>query len=226
MADDREFWDQLIRERGPRAFDTYESHASSLAKAQREVDTFLVSHMHGVTRGSILEIGCGRGRMTQVLADLFETVVALDISTEATSRCRALVGASNVLVVVGDHRTVAAMPTSSFDVVFSYATFQHISSGTALRSYVASAARLVNPKGIALLQLRQPGWKARIVDFVAFARRAHSHKTWSRSWRGQVLDEKETERIVLSTRPGATVSTFQSAFVAGTPRHLWTEIRP
>ena len=141
-----------------RAFDTYESSAS-FAKAHQEIDNLLVSHIAGITRRSILEIGCGRGRMTQVLADLFETVVALDISPEATSRCRAFVGASNVLVVLGDDRTVAAMPSGSFDVVFSYATFQHISGGSALRAYITSAARLIDPNGIALLQLRQPGWR-------------------------------------------------------------------
>jgi len=154
--------------------------------------------------------------MTLALADLFETVVALDISREATSRCRACVRASNVLIVLGDDRTVAAMPNGSFDVVFSYATFQHVSSRSALRSYIASAARLVGTEGIALLQLRQPGWKARAVDSAAFVRRSHSHKTWSRSWRGHALDKKGIESIVRSTSPGATVSTYPDAVVAGT----------
>jgi SAM-dependent methyltransferase len=225
VADDREFWDQLIRERGPNAYDTYEEK-TSFAKAQREIDSLLLARIDGVTRGRILEIGCGRGRMTQVLAEVFEAVVALDISPEAARQCRASVGGTNTMVVLGNDQTVAAMPRGSFDVVFSYAVFQHVSSRSALRSYIASAARLVNPGGVAVLQLRQPGWKVRVVDFVAFARRAHSHRTWSRSWRGQVIDHKEIERIVAATRPGATVTTHPDAFVAGTPRHLWIEIRP
>ena len=173
MADDREFWDRVIRERGSRAFDTLESKAAS-DKAEREIDAFLLARMHGVSQGRILEIGCGRGRMTQVLAQLFETVVALDVSREATRRCRAAVEASKVLVVLGDDQTVAAMPSDSFDVVFSYATFQHVSSRSALQSYVASAARLVAPSGIAVLQLRHPGWKARVVDWVVFAASSRS----------------------------------------------------
>ncbi len=225
VADDRAFWDQLIRERGSRAFDTYESD-ESVAKARQEIDHLLLSRIDGVARGRILEIGCGRGRMTQVLADHFASVVALDISREATRRCRATVAASNVLVLLGDDRTVAAMPSQSFDVVFSYAVFQHISSRSALRSYIGSAARIVNAGGVALLQLRQPGWKARIVDFLAFARRSASHRTWSRSWRGHVLPESEIRRAALAACPGATVSTFLDAFVAGVPRHLWVEIRP
>ena len=225
MADDRGFWDQLIREQGPRAFDTYESSSAS-AKAQHEIDELLISRIPGVPRHKILEIGCGRGRMTQVLAGLFETVVALDISREATRRCRANVETSNALILLGDDRTVAAMPDNSFDVVFSYATFQHVSSPAAVRTYIASAARLLGSDGVALLQLRHPGWKARIVDFLAFARRSRSHKTWSRSWRGHVLHEQEIERIVHSTRPDATVSTFPGAFVSGIPRHLRIEVRP
>jgi SAM-dependent methyltransferase len=224
MADDRSFWDQLIRDRGSRAFDTLESKTAS-AKAKREVDTFLLARMHGVARGRILEIGCGRGRMTRVLAAVFESVVALDVSREATLLCRADVDATNVQVVLGDDRTVAVMPSGSFDVVFSYATLQHVSSRSALRSYIASAARLLDPAGIALVQLRQPGWKARIVDSVAFTRRLGSHNSWSRSWRGHVLDEAEIGRIVLSARPGATVTTSPGARVVGIPRHLWVEIR-
>jgi hypothetical protein len=55
-ARDRDFWDQLIRERGPRAFNTYESN-TSLAKAPQEIES-LRAKVSTCSNNAGMDAGC------------------------------------------------------------------------------------------------------------------------------------------------------------------------
>ncbi len=68
----------------------------------------------------ILNIGCGRGYSVAVMAQLAETVVALEQSEEAVERATALLaqcGTNNAAVVQGDYRA-GAPEHGPFDVIF------------------------------------------------------------------------------------------------------------
>src|SRR5690606_7902873 len=73
---------------------------------------------------SVLEIGCGVGRMTKMLAHLFGHVTAVDISAEMIERARNnLSGIENVTLVLGDGASLAAVGDQQHDFAFSFIVF-------------------------------------------------------------------------------------------------------
>jgi SAM-dependent methyltransferase len=101
--------------------------------------------------GRVLDAGCGPGRHTQVLAELFDDVVGLDISEPLIDIARRQRSSPNVRFVVMD--LVFLTDNAGFDLVFSSTTLHHVPDLDA-----------------ALLHLRglvRPGGKAILIDNVA-----------------------------------------------------------
>lgn len=95
---------------------------------------------------SILEIGCGVGRMTRMLARVFGKVSAVDISPEMIHRAQAnLRGLDNVSLVLGDGETLSALGDSEYDFAFSFIVFQHIPSMEVITSYCREVNRVLKP---------------------------------------------------------------------------------
>ena len=115
-----------------------------------ETDAFF--RFCGIVPGSeatVLEIGCGVGRMTRRLSELFGSVVAVDVSEEMLRRCRSNLSAdSNVVyqLVDGDG-TLPGVGDAEIDVVFSYITFQHVPSRAAQLRYFEECARVLRVGG-------------------------------------------------------------------------------
>lgn len=153
-----------------------------------ETDAFL--SMCGIAlEGSetVLEIGCGVGRMTRRLAHMAGRVIALDVSAEMLRRCEAnLDGSQNVeyVLVPGD----GAMPDVSdaaVDVVFSYITLQHVPTRRAQLTYLRESARVLKPGGRMAIQVRDCSLRGRALDWSGYLGHAVSrHRTLSSSWRG------------------------------------------
>lgn len=223
---DERFWDDLIASRGDRAFDTRHDPARAADKAMAEVSAFILDHV-GDSRGSILEIGCGNGRQTIALSELFAEVTALDASSEALRLCQERCGSlKNVVCVHGDDRELSSYESGRFDVVYSYATLQHVSDVVRLVNYIGEACRLVSRQGFVVLQLRHPGWRTRVVDRGAFVLRRLTHRTNSKSWQGNVLTASEVRSLVGVSRVPMSVTLRPDAPVLGIPRHLWIVASP
>lgn len=94
--------------------------------------------------GSALDLGCGAGRHTVVLADRCATVVAVDLSGPMVARARALRARGNVDYQQRDLLDVAG----TFDVVFSRTTLHHVVD---LRRALEHIRGLVAPGGRAVL---------------------------------------------------------------------------
>jgi len=102
----------------------------------------------------ILEIGCGIGRITEFLSDAFGEVSGVDISEEMiqTGRKR-LTDKMNVHL----HSTNGLdypFPDESFDIVFSFITFQHMPDKNTVKKNIEEIARVLKKDGIAKIQLR------------------------------------------------------------------------
>lgn len=105
-----------------------------------------------VNRSRFLEIGCGLGRMVRHFAGHFERVDGVDISAEMIARAKNADLPSNVVMHLGTGADLHVFEQETFDVVFSSQVFQHIAEGWVIEAYVREVARVLRPRGRAVLQ--------------------------------------------------------------------------
>ncbi len=98
---------------------------------------------------NMLEIGCGVGRMTRMLARIFGEVTALDISDEMLAKAREnLRGCENVRLLLGDGCSLTGVESDRFDFAFSFIVFQHIPALAVIESYCQEVFRVLKPGGL------------------------------------------------------------------------------
>lgn len=100
------------------------------------------------TSDSVLEIGCGIGRLLRAMNDRFATLCGVDISAEMI-RCGRewLRYYPKVKLVQTTSNDLRMFKDNQFDLVFSYITFQHIPSRKLVTNYIAEARRVLKPGG-------------------------------------------------------------------------------
>jgi ubiquinone/menaquinone biosynthesis C-methylase UbiE len=104
---------------------------------------------------SMLEIGCGVGRMTRMLARLFAQVTALDVSPSMVEQAKAnLRGFPNAQVILGDGATLHQIPDASIDFAFSFIVFQHIPNREVIESYCREVHRVLRPGSLFKFQVQ------------------------------------------------------------------------
>lgn len=117
-------------------------------------DALLSGIVHDSSGSSALEIGCGIGRMTEFFPQHFHQVVATDISESMLeSAKKRLADFPRVEFKLTDGKTIEA-PQNSFNLVFSYQTFQHLPTKEILAAKLKEVYRTLKPGGIAKLHLR------------------------------------------------------------------------
>ncbi len=103
---------------------------------------------------SVLEIGCGVGRLTRVLAARATSVQALDVSERmlelAMEHNPQL---DNVEWILGDGTTLAPIESGSIDSCVSHVVFQHIPDPAITLGYIAEIGRVLRPGGWAAFQI-------------------------------------------------------------------------
>jgi len=158
---------------------------------------------------TMLELGCGAGRMTRSFARRFSRVHAFDISPEMLRHARALFpDAANVDWTLGNGNDLSGVDTESVDFVFSYIVLQHMPASEFALRYIREMLRVIKVGGMFLFQFNSVpamtmNWKGRlawnIVDFpwtFGFRRVSRGVATLmglspeiaGKSWRGASLD--------------------------------------
>ncbi len=128
----------------------------------------------------VLEIGCGAGRLTRALANLFGEVHAVDVSGEMVARARAaLSGHPNAHVYQNNGQDLTVVPPLTrgkpgkalwaplwlarvapaswkieFDFAYSNIVFQHIPSRQVIENYVREVHRLLRPGALFKFQVQ------------------------------------------------------------------------
>jgi len=106
---------------------------------------------------TVLEIGCGSGRITRALSEVFGEVYAVDISGEMIRQAaKALHDRPNAHVFQNNGADLAVLGDIQIDFAFSFIVFQHIPSREIIRSYVREVHRLLRHGGLFKFQVR--GW--------------------------------------------------------------------
>jgi SAM-dependent methyltransferase len=217
----RSFWDEAAAEDAAWYIATGAHTLSEdfFVGGAAETDFYLA--MSGVPRlrhdATVIEIGCGVGRMTRRLSELAGRVIAADVSSEMLRRCRLhLTDRSNVdYVLLPGDGALAGVPDSSVDLVFSYITLQHVPDAQAQLRYLTESVRVLREGGHAALQVRATGWPARAVDWTGHV--GHwltGRRTLHAEWRGARVAPARIQTT--ARRVGASVKLMRHG-----RRHLW-----
>ena len=156
----RRFWDRRADEdafyfvlndldyRDPDVDRFWESGARNLALMLDSVDVAIGPS------DVVVEVGCGLGRLTRVIASRAAHVHALDVSPEMVRRAQELnPGLDNVTWISGDGVSLSGVADTSADACISMIVFQHIPDPQITLGYVREMGRVLRPGGWAAFQI-------------------------------------------------------------------------
>jgi len=104
---------------------------------------------------TVLEIGCGSGRITRALSEIFGQVYGVDISGEMIRQARqSLHDRPNAHVFQNNGSDLSVLGDIRVDFAFSFIVFQHIPSRDVIRGYVREVHRLLRPGGLFKFQVQ------------------------------------------------------------------------
>ena len=156
----REFWDDRAREDALYFVDNREPYRHAdlerfWRKGEEDLATLLGTlGLQVGPEDHVVDVGCGVGRLTRVLARQAAHVTALDVSPEMLTRAQELnPDLHNVEWVLGDGESLTGIEDASVDAVVSHVVLQHIPSAKILLGYVTEFARVLKPGGWAAFGL-------------------------------------------------------------------------
>lgn len=103
----------------------------------------------------VLEIGCGAGRLTRALSNIFGEVHGVDVSGEMVAQARkALADRPSVHLYQNNGCDLTVIPEVPFDFAYSAIVFQHISNREIIETYVREVYRLLRPGALFKFQVQ------------------------------------------------------------------------
>jgi SAM-dependent methyltransferase len=107
-----------------------------------------------VRHGSVLDFGCGVGRLSRDLSRRFDRYVGVDISEGMVGRARELNGDfPNCTFEVNGRPDLSRFDDAQFDAVVSFIVLQHLPDRDLIRTYISEFARVLAPGGLIAFQL-------------------------------------------------------------------------
>jgi cyclopropane fatty-acyl-phospholipid synthase-like methyltransferase len=133
-----------------------ESEQDYLASAQRDADTIL-KYLGGADTKSwrAIDLGCGVGRIMQVLAPRFGEIHGVDVSDEMLRHAKErLKEHGHVRLHRIEGKDLKLFPDAHFDVMWSYSVLYHMPREL-MYGYVRELGRVMKPGGVMVYQLAQ-----------------------------------------------------------------------
>ncbi len=183
--------------------DRVDDYVGDPATARAELDGLLGRLGDDGRAGVCVEVGCGPGRMTGLLADRFDRVVAVDVSSEMLELARSRVPSPMVdFRRVGGER-LDSVEDAIADVLVCYLVLQHLPERRLVVSYVREFGRVLSPGGRAFVQIpvmqngvRSTAWRALRRFALPVATRLRGGVAAQAAYRGVRLKESELERAL------------------------------
>ena len=158
-------WDARAKENARHYVQTAQENWSDedfFASGEQTVREEILTDMINICQGKppkemrVLEIGCGAGRVTRALANIFGEVHAVDVSGEMIRMAQsALAAHPNAHVYQNNGMDLAVLTEDhSFDFAFSSIVFQHIPSREVIENYVREVGRLLRPGALFKFQVQ------------------------------------------------------------------------
>ncbi|MEJ5370001.1 MAG: class I SAM-dependent methyltransferase [Bryobacteraceae bacterium] len=160
----RQDWDERARENARFYVNTERTDWTDedfFESGRRTVQEEILTDMINICQGKdpkqmkVIEIGCGAGRVTRALAELFGEVHAVDVSGEMVALAReALADLPNAHVYQNNGMDLSVLPPGPYDFAFSSIVFQHIPSREIIENYVREVHRLLRPGALFKFQVQ------------------------------------------------------------------------
>lgn len=198
----RQFWDERAAENALYFVDNtvdYENPDTSgfWDRGRHDLDSVLNAVGAEISPADeVVEIGCGIGRLTRVLASRARHVRAVDVSPRMLELARQH-GAdlANVEWVLGDGVSLAPIADKSASACVSHVVFQHIPDPSITLGYVREIGRVLRPGGWAAFQFsndpgihrRRTGRAALRIGWRAVRGRGPTGQT-NRAWLGSAVE--------------------------------------
>lgn len=160
----REFWDEKAKENPywyVSSFGSYDNrNLDEFWKSGENIWSDLKRALDYQPRPSdvVVEIGCGVGRLSRVIAPQVSHLHALDISAEMLAEARKM-DARNVSFHRADGNDLRMLPDGVADLVLAYCVFQHLPSVEVLGRYLNEMVRVAKPGGIIAFTLTPRTWR-------------------------------------------------------------------
>ncbi len=149
------------------AYDRWSTHYDTDHNRTRDLDAHIFrTHGPSVRGRAVLELGCGTGKNTELLAATCREVTAIDVSGGMLAIARERITPAHVQFVEQDICTTWPVPDASIDLVVSNLVLEHVQD---LRPVYAEAARVLRKGGKLYLSELHPmrqlrGTQARFTD--------------------------------------------------------------
>jgi ubiquinone/menaquinone biosynthesis C-methylase UbiE len=157
-------WDERARENarhyvanGKLEWNDEEYFESGRENVRREILTDMTNICQGKDpkRMKVLEIGCGSGRVTRALSEIFGDVYAVDISGEMIRQAtESLRDRPNARVFQNSGSDLSVLGDIQVDFAFSFIVFQHIPSRDVIQNYVREVHRVLRPGALFKFQVQ------------------------------------------------------------------------
>lgn len=160
----RRDWDERARENARFYVNTERTEWTDeefFASGRQTVREEILTDMINICQGKdpkqmrVLEIGCGAGRVTRALAEVFGEVHAVDVSGEMVAQAQAALRQFPAAHVYQNNgMDLSIVPVADFDFAFSTIVFQHIPSRDVIENYVREVHRLLRPGALFKFQVQ------------------------------------------------------------------------
>jgi SAM-dependent methyltransferase len=161
----RQDWDERARQNARYFVNTEREDWTDdefFQSGRRTVAEEILTDMGNICQGKdpqqmrVLEIGCGAGRVTRALSEVFGEVFAVDVSGEMIRQATAALHDRPGVRLFQNNGTDLSVIAESgtFDFAFSTIVFQHIPSKDVIESYVREVSRLLRPKALFKFQVQ------------------------------------------------------------------------
>jgi len=125
--------------------------------------------LKGVTgyfpHGTVVEIGCGVGRITRAIAKEVGHVIAFDLSREMIEIAKQQ-SLENVEFRLANECRLGGLPDKSADLVLAYCVFQHLPSIGHLRSYLREMVRVAKPGAVISFTVCPGDWRWKLLPLM------------------------------------------------------------